>query len=158
PPPGGDPRSPPATRLIGDRATGRVGPRHRWQMLYLSQAIGRAVLDGNGEPIGKVADLIVAVGERYPPVTGLVVSTDRREIFVPWPSVASLDAHVARLRTLTLDLARFKQRPDEIRLGKDLMDKQIVDIDGRKVVRVNDLGLDQVEGEFRLVAVDVGAA
>ena len=127
-------------------------------MLYLSQAIGRPVLDGNGEPIGKVADLIVAVGERYPPVTGLVVSTDRREIFVPWPSVASLDEKGARLQTLQLDLGRFKQRPDEIRLAKDLMDKQIVDIDGRKVVRVNDLGLDVADGELRLVAVDVGAA
>ena len=127
-------------------------------MLYLSQAIGRPVLDGNGEPIGKVADLIVAVGERYPPVTGLVVSTDRREIFVPWPSVASLDDKGARLQTLQLDLGRFKQRPDEIRLAKDLMDKQIVDIDGRKVVRVNDLGLDVADGELRLVAVDVGAA
>jgi Mg2+ transporter MgtE len=38
------------------------------------------------------------------------------------------------------------------------MDKQIVDIDGRKVVRVNDLRLDEVEGSLRLVAVDVGAA
>ena len=36
------------------------------------------------------------------------------------------------------------------------MDKQIVDIDGRKVVRVNDLRLDEVEGSLRLVAVDVG--
>ena len=44
-------------------------------MLYLSQAIGRPVLDANGEPLGKVDDLIVAVGDRYPPVTGLVVST-----------------------------------------------------------------------------------
>ena len=42
-------------------------------MLYLSQVIGRPVRDRNGEPIGKVADLIVAVGERYPPVTGLVL-------------------------------------------------------------------------------------
>ena len=42
-------------------------------MLYLSQAIGRPVLDANGEPLGKVDDLIVAVGDRYPPVTGLVV-------------------------------------------------------------------------------------
>ena len=47
-------------------------------MLYLSQAIGRPVLDANGEPLGKVDDLIVAVGDRYPPVTGLVVVTDRR--------------------------------------------------------------------------------
>ena len=53
-------------------------------MLYLSQVIGRPVRDLNDEPIGKVADLIVAVGDRYPPVTGLVVETDRRRIFLPW--------------------------------------------------------------------------
>ena len=56
-------------------------------MLYLSQVIGRPVRDRNDEPIGKVADLIVAVGDRYPPVTGLVVETDRRRIFLPWTSV-----------------------------------------------------------------------
>src|SRR5918911_1195151 len=70
----------------------------------------------------------------------------------------ALDGKGARLGTLTLDLARFKQRPDEIRLAKDLMDKQIVDIDGRKVVRVNDLRLDESDIGLRLVAVDVGAA
>ena len=58
-------------------------------MLFLSQAIGRPVLDGNGEAIGTVADLIVAVGDRYPPVTGLVVATDRRLIFLPRSSVSS---------------------------------------------------------------------
>ena len=61
-------------------------------MLYLSQAIGRPVLDANGEPLGKVDDLIVAVGDRYPPVTGLVVATDRRRIFLPWSQVARFDA------------------------------------------------------------------
>jgi CBS domain-containing protein len=130
----------------------------RWQMLYLSQAIGRPVLDANGEPIGKVADLIVAVGDRYPPVTGLVVLTDRRRIFLPWSSVDRLDAAGARLRTQTIDIGKFQQRPNEILLRADLMDKQIVDIDGRKVVRVNDLRLDEIEGKLHLVAVDVGAA
>jgi magnesium transporter len=127
-------------------------------MLYLSQAIGRPVLDRNGEPIGRVADLIVAVGERYPPVTGLVLETGRRQIFLPWSSVETLDAAGGRLRTTTVDIESFRQRPDEILLRADLMDKQIVDIDGRKVVRVNDLRLDEVEGSLRLVAVDVGAA
>ena len=127
-------------------------------MLYLSQAIGRPVLDANGEPIGKVADLIVAVGDRYPPVTGLVVLTDRRRIFLPWSSVDRLDAAGARLRTQTIDIGKFQQRPNEILLRADLMDKQIVDIDGRKVVRVNDLRLDEIEGKLHLVAVDVGAA
>src|SRR3954470_6809682 len=127
-------------------------------MLYLSQVIGRPVRDMNGEPMGKIADLIVAVGERYPPVTGLVIKTDARQIFLPWSSAESLDVDGARLSTSTLDINKFRQRPNEILLKGDLMDKQIVDIDGRRVVRVNDVSLDIVRGSLRLVAVDVGAA
>ena len=48
-------------------------------MIHLSQVIGQPVRDQNGESIGKVADLIVAVGGRYPPVTGLVINTDNRQ-------------------------------------------------------------------------------
>ncbi len=127
-------------------------------MLYLSQAIGRPVRDKTGEPIGTVADLIVAIGDRYPPVTGIVVKTNGREIFLQWHSVSDLDASGATLRTTAIDIGKFQQRPNEIRLKRDLMDRQIVDIDGRKVVRVNDLRLDEVEGALHLVAVDVGAS
>ena len=127
-------------------------------MLYLSQAIGRPVLDPGGEPYGRVADLIVAVGDKYPPVTGLVVRVARRQIFLPWTSVASMDESGARLQQTTIDIHKFEQRPNEILLRLDLMDKQIVDIDGRKVVRVNDLRLDHIEEQLHLVAVDVGAA
>jgi magnesium transporter len=127
-------------------------------MLYLSQAIGRPVLDAAGEPIGKVDDLIVALGDRYPAVTGLVVATDRRRIFLPWSHVASFDASGARLSTPTIDITKFAQRDNEFLLREDLLDKQIVDIDGRKVVRVNDLRLDDVDGKLHLVAVDVGAS
>ena len=127
-------------------------------MLYLSQAIGRPVTDGTGESIGRVADLIVALGDRYPPVTGLVVDTGRRPIFLPWRSVATFDDAGARLATSTVDIGTFRQRPDEILLRADLVDKQIVDIDGRKVVRVNDLRLDELDGVLHLVAVDVGAS
>ncbi len=125
-------------------------------MLYLSQAIGRPVRDQAGEPIGTVADLIVAIGDRYPPVTGIVVKTNGRLIFLHWSSVASLDASGATLGTTAIDITKFQQRPNEIGLKQDLMDRQIVDIDGRKVVRVNDLRLDEVEGALHLVAVDVG--
>ncbi len=125
---------------------------------YLSQVVGRPVRDPQGEPIGKVADLIVAIGDRYPPVTGLVVSTDRRRIFLPWSDVASFDVQGATLNTDRIDITKFRQRPNELLLQADLQDKQIVDLDGRKVVRVNDLRLDEIEGMLHLVAVDVGAA
>ena len=127
-------------------------------MHYLSRVVGRPVRDGQGEPIGKVDDLIVAVGDRYPPVTGLVILAARRRIFLPWTAVESLDEHGVMLHTRTIDIGVFQQRPNEILLRKDLLDRQIVDIDGRRVVRVNDLRLDEVGGALHLVAVDVGAA
>jgi len=126
-------------------------------MLFLSQLIGKRVLDRNGEPFGKVRDLIVALGERYPPVTGLVVRVAAgREIFLPWSAVDSIDTGGARLRTASINITSFQQRPNEIRLWRDLQDKQIVDVEGRKIVRVNDIQLAPVEGRLRLVAVDVG--
>jgi magnesium transporter len=127
-------------------------------MRFLSQCIGLPVRDPTGEPIGTIADLIVAIGDRYPPVTGLVVRTDRRQIFLPWANVDTFDESGAQLRVPTIDIGKFIQRQDEIRLKEDLLDKQIVDIEGRKVIRVNDVSLDLVEGALHVVAVDVGAA
>ena len=127
-------------------------------MRFLSQCIGLPVRDPSGEPLGTIADLIVAIGDRYPPVTGLVARTDRRNIFLPWHNVRTLDEGGARLRVRTIDIGKFQQRQDEILLKADLLDKQIVDIEGRKVIRVNDVSLDEIEGRLRVVAVDVGAA
>jgi CBS domain-containing protein len=128
-------------------------------MLFLSRLVGRPVRDRNGESFGKVRDLIVALGEKYPPVTGLVVRVaGGRDIFLPWTDVDEIDANGARLRTTRIDIATFRQRPNEIRLWLDLLDKQIVDVEDRKIVRVNDIQLAPVEGRLRLVAVDVGLA
>ena len=128
-------------------------------MLFLSQLVGRPARDRNGEPFGKVRDLIVALGERYPPVTGLVMRVaGGRDIFLPWSDVEELDTTGARLRTSSIDITAYQQRPNEIRLWLDLQDKQIVDVEDRKIVRVNDIQLAPVRGRLRLVAVDVGLA
>jgi CBS domain-containing protein len=127
-------------------------------MRFLSQCIGLPVRDPSGEPLGTIADLIVAIGDKYPPVTGLVVRTDKRDIFLPWRNVEALDDAGARLRVRTIDIGKFAQRPNEILLKQDLLDKQIVDIEGRKIIRVNDVLLDDIQGRLRVVAVDVGAA
>jgi len=128
-------------------------------MLFLSQIVGRPVRDRDGDAFGKVRDLIVALGERYPPVTGVVVRVaGGRDIFLPWSDVEELDVSGTRLRTTRIDIATFRQRPNEIRLWLDLLDKQIVDVEDRKIVRVNDIQLAPVDGRLRLIAVDVGLA
>ena len=128
-------------------------------MRFLSQCIGRPVRDPKGEPIGTIADLIVAIGDRYPPVTGLVVRTDRRQIFLPWSTAWRRSTTPAPSCASTPSTSpSSSQRANEILLKADLLDKQIVDLEGRKVIRVNDVRLDEIEGRLRVVAVDVGAA
>jgi magnesium transporter len=127
-------------------------------MLHLSRLIGRPVLDSSADAIGVIDDLIAAVGTSHPPITGLVVRTGRRRIYLGWSSVERMDAAGATISATRVNISRFRRRDDEILLKGDLLDKQIVDIDGRKVVRANDVILDFVEGAMRLVAVDVGTA
>jgi CBS domain-containing protein len=119
-------------------------------MLFLSKLVGRPVRDRDGDAFGKVRDLIVALGERYPPVTGLVVRVaGDRDIFLPWSDVEEITADGARLRTTLIDMATFRQRPNEIRLWLDLLDKQIVDV--RTEDRAGqDIQLAPVEGRLRL--------
>ncbi len=80
-------------------------------MRFLSQCIGLPVRDPSGEPIGTIADLIVAIGGTYPPVTGLVARTGRRRIFLPWRDVAGLEDDGARLRVRTIDIAQVPPAP-----------------------------------------------
>ncbi len=126
-------------------------------MLYVSQVIGSPIRDDSGERIAAVRDLIVRIGDIYPPVTGLVARQGRREFFVPIGQVATLTQEGATLATTTLNIAPFDRRPDEILLGRDVLDRQIIDVDGKRVVRVNDLQVAPVEGAYRVIGVDVGA-
>src|SRR3954453_15493640 len=127
-------------------------------MLFLSQCLGLPVREPSGEPIGTIADLIVAIGGKYPPVTGLGLLTDRRRVFMPWRDVDGFDATGGRLRVRTIDIGRFNRRQSEILLKADLLDRQIVDLEGGKGIRGNGVRRGDANDRLRLVAVDVGAA
>src|SRR5438067_11892828 len=82
------PSQPPTTRA---RATD-IANRGGRSMLFLSQVIGKPDRDRDGGTFGKVRELIVALGEQYPPVTGLVVrATGGRGVFLAWSDVDDLD-------------------------------------------------------------------
>lgn len=127
--------------------------------MYLSQFIGLPVRDFLGEKLGTVKDLIVRPGlTEYPPVTGLVVRISHRDIFLPWEQVERIDEHGVHLRSVRLSLQSFERREGEVLLVKDVLDRQLVDVEGRRVIRANDLQLVDVQGQYRLVAVDVSPA
>jgi magnesium transporter len=124
-------------------------------MLFLTSVMGRPVQGKSGETIGRVEDLIVRIGEdRYPPISGLMVRDGNRRFFVPAAHLKSLNG-AARLASSTVDLQPFSRRSGEVLLRRDVLDHQIIDITGRRIVRVNDVQLTPVDGIYRVVGVDI---
>ena len=127
-------------------------------MLYLSQVLGRPIREVEGERVATLKDVIVRLGEDHPPVTGLVARYRRRDFFVPRARVARIDVSGVRLNSDILDLRRFARRDGEVLLARDVLDKQLIDVDGKRVVRVNDVQLIETGGEWRVTGADVTLA
>lgn len=130
-------------------------------LFYLSEVVGVPVVSPLGERLGTLRDLIVQVGtDPFPKVKGLVVAVGGipTPVYVSWDSVESLSSSDVKLATSRLDLRPFERWDGEVLLAKDILDKQIVDVAGRRVVRVNDTQLAQYNRILRLVAADVSTA
>ena len=127
-------------------------------MLYLSQLLGRPIREVEGERVAVLKDVIVRLGEDHPPVTGLVARYRRRDFFVPRARLAQMGAHGVRLNSDILDLRRFTRREGEVLLARDVLDKQLIDVDDKRVVRVNDVQLVEAGGEWRVTGADVTLA
>ena len=125
-------------------------------MLYLSQILGQPIVDAGGEKIAVVKDVIVRYGEEeYPPVIGLVARYRRRNFFMPQTKISSLSESGAKMNSETIDLSPFSRRKNEVMLAKDVLDSQLIDVDGKRVVRVNDVQIIEVGSEWRVTGADV---
>ena len=125
-------------------------------MLYLSQTLSRPIRDLEGENVATIKDIIVRLGsEDHPPVTGLVARYRRRDFFVSRWRITELSEQGARLNSDILDLRPFVRRDGEVLLARDVLDKQLIDVDGKRVVRVNDVQIIEAAGEWRVTGADV---
>jgi len=126
-------------------------------VLHLSLVVGAPLRDSEGERLGKVDDLIVRLGgPGYPPITGFLVSVAGRQSYVPAESVADVTPDGVVLRGARLDLGRFERRPEEVLLKQDVLDHQLINVDGARLVRANEIELARLEGWWRVVGVDTG--
>ncbi len=127
-------------------------------MIYLSQMLGKPVLDADGTDIGTISDIAIATGEIFPRVTSLAFKGPERTPFMlSWRKfVAEFDEDGVRLNVPAKDIRFSYLQPDEVLLHRDLLNKQIVDTQGMKVVRVNDLKLSESRNQLRLLGAEVG--
>ncbi len=125
-------------------------------MLYLSQVLSRPIRDLEGERVATIKDVIVRLGEDdHPPVMGLVARYRRRDFFVSRWRITEFNEQGARLNSDILDLRPFVRRENEVLLARDVLDKQLIDVDGKRVVRVNDVQIIGVAGDWRVTGADV---
>lgn len=127
-------------------------------MLYLSQMLGEPVIDSTGEKIGTISDLAISTGEVFPRITSLAFQGPGKTPFmISWRKyVESCDEDGIVLAVESHNIRFSYLQPDEILLARDLLNKQIVDTQGMKVVRVNDLKLSASGKQLRLVGAEVG--
>jgi sporulation protein YlmC with PRC-barrel domain/CBS domain-containing protein len=132
------------------RSSGRVS---------LTALLGTPVTDAQGHLRGRLKDIAVATGTEAGKVAGLVLKSRAGLFIVPAQEVIETPAGTLELRSADAPIP-LNDQSSFLFLQQDLVDRQIIDINGRKVVRVNDVDLEWMnQGETRLlrvVEVEVG--
>jgi CBS domain-containing protein/sporulation protein YlmC with PRC-barrel domain len=125
-------------------------------MIFLSDFLNAEVVDVHQHRVGDVRDLVVVMTDPFPRVTGVILKHNPVRS-IDWAVVRSWDNKELSLKVAADGLQPHTRLENELWLSRQVLDKQIVDMDGRRVVRVNDLQLSQVEGALLLVGVDIGS-
>jgi magnesium transporter len=123
-------------------------------MPFLSELLNSTVYDSRDEVVGKCVDAYVNPGEGFPAMAAVGVLRGGQEYLISAPDVARIDRKGISLSGRVRDLTIYEPEGTEIGLARQVLDKQIIDINGRRVVRVNDLQFAYANGKYRLVAVD----
>ena len=126
----------------------------------LTELLGAPVFDASGKPSGRVREVALAPGEDRTRVALLIVKTKHGDRMLPFTSIASIDGGIRAVNSAS-EWPPTDGAEGLLLLERDLLDQQVIDVYGRKVVRVNDVDLHQESAGNRTVlkiaSVDVGA-
>jgi len=129
--------------------------------IALSELLGAPVLDPGGRTQGRVREVAVCPQADPARVCGLIVKTKQGDRLLPPERLAEIGGRAVRANTSAEEWAPFTSAEGMLLLGRDLLDQQIIDVHGRKVVRVNDLDFREEKVNhhpaLKVGEVDVGA-
>ncbi|MFH2028556.1 MAG: CBS domain-containing protein [Nanoarchaeota archaeon] len=132
-------------------------------MVYFSQLKNRNVYDSKGELIGKLFDLVFIDGKEYAEIDHIIyIDEDKYKKKISWDFVREIkegnknDNITIHLNSPIGDITPFFIKKEESLVG-DILDKQVIDVNGVKVVRINDIVLGKVIKKLCIVGVSVGA-
>lgn len=124
--------------------------------VFLSELLGKKAMAPDGEKIGKVLDFVVVRGDVFPFIEAFVVKSAGKKQKLPYEAIELFNRRFILVKSEGEDQPLTDLSEKDTLAVKDIMDKQIVDINGAKVVRVNDIKVREVNDRLSLIAVDVG--
>jgi magnesium transporter len=128
--------------------------------LSLSELLGAPVVDSAGVISGRVREVALAPQDDPQRVAVLIVRTKRGDRMIPPAKLRAVEGNVIRSNALPEEWTPLTSTEGFLLLERDLLDQQIIDVHGRKVVRVNDVdfSVEQSNGSpaLRLREVEVG--
>lgn len=127
--------------------------------LFLSEILGQPIIGPEGRSMGKIVDLVATLAEPYPIVTDALLSPaegQKTAMFYRFPGIEEGQCLFKAHNVSDDDFREPSLGDNELLLKDALLDKQIVDTHGAKVLRVNDLQFLTARQSLHLVHVDVG--
>ncbi|MBI3550159.1 MAG: magnesium transporter [Elusimicrobia bacterium] len=126
---------------------------------FFADFLNKQVIDREGRVLGRVHDLSLGLNESYPKASVLVIRSGRLRSSFAAVSWEAIDRILLTVQ-LSLPLEQVNFEPEypnlDFTIARDVLDKQVVDTSGQKVIRVNDVHLLKVGSEMRISHVDVG--
>ncbi len=124
--------------------------------LFLSEVLKKPVFDPKGEIVGRVRDAVVVKGDPLPKIAAIILQQRKQLSIIRWEQINLFSKRVISTFLHEDDIPPYEPNGSDLLGARDILDKQIVDVNGVKIVRANDIKLEGYEGEAVLIAVDVG--
>ena len=124
--------------------------------LFVSELIKKPVLDPKGDELGSLKDFVVIKGAPLPRVSALILEEKKKLYCLEWENVGIFNKRIISSKVYSPRVEPYEPSDEILLIVRDIFDKQIVDADGAKVVRVNDVQLEGQNNHACVSGVDVG--
>jgi CBS domain-containing protein/sporulation protein YlmC with PRC-barrel domain len=125
-------------------------------LISLSEIVKKPVIDVHGNKVGTLVDVIVSADMPYPIVKALTVRTPHKHTLnVSWAQVEGLGSQIL-LKVGRDEIRPYDAQERELHLVGGVLDREVIDVKGKRMRRVNDLQLSTTDDACRLIGVNIG--
>ncbi|MBF0457350.1 MAG: magnesium transporter [Nitrospirae bacterium] len=124
--------------------------------IFLSEILKKPVFDQKGEDLGSIKDIVVVKGITLPDLESVIIEKKKTLYRLDYETLTVFNRRIITTNLTKDNLPRYELCDEDLLAVRDILDKQIVDINGAKVVRVNDIKIEGYKGQAVFVGIDIG--